>query len=143
MTDLKPKQEQFCQNYVLHRNATKAAIAAGYSENSAYNQGYRLLQQNDIQDRLRELESEIETDIDVVSELEKQYETAKNAGHGQTALKALEILSRVRGNNQEDDTPDDLDGLEASISESMKIIGKEKVYEILIKTFPEDFEDKE
>ena len=52
-------------------------------------------------------------------------------------------MSRVRGNNQEDDTPDDLDGLEASISESMKIIGKEKVYEILIKTFPEDFEDKE
>ena len=52
-------------------------------------------------------------------------------------------MSRVRGNNQEETSPDDLDSLEESIGESFKIIGKEKVYELLIKTFPEDFEDEE
>ena len=41
---LNEKQEKFAQAYVLHRNATEAAKAAGYASESAYNQGYRLLQ---------------------------------------------------------------------------------------------------
>ena len=78
---------------------------------------------------------------DIINALEKQYEAAKSNGHGQTALKALELLSRVRGNNQEDNIPDDLDTLENEIKNCIKIIGKEKIYSILIETFPEDFED--
>ena len=66
MAKLKEKQELFCQNYFITRNATKAAQAAGYSEQSAYNQGYRLLKQPDIQDRLKELESEVSTGLDVI-----------------------------------------------------------------------------
>ena len=95
MSQLNDKQEQFCQNYVLSRNATKAAKAAGYSESSAYNQGHRLLQEERIQERLKELTNEMVTNVDVVSEIEKQYEVARNGGHGTTALKALELLSRV------------------------------------------------
>ena len=72
----------------------QSAISAGYSEKSAHNQGYRLLQEPTIQ-RLEELEEEYSTDVDVVSELEKQYEQAKANKNGQTALKALELLSRV------------------------------------------------
>ena len=41
---LKEKQEKFCQNYVLHKNATRAAKDAGYSDISAHNTGSRLLQ---------------------------------------------------------------------------------------------------
>ena len=136
------KWEAFAQHYYVSRNATKAAIAAGYSERSAYNQGYELLRRQDIKDRIDELCNEVTTDVDVISELEKQYEAAKVNGHGQTALKALELLSRVRGNNQEETSPEDLNSLEEKIMESLKIVGKEKVYELLIKTFPEDFEDK-
>jgi phage terminase small subunit len=143
MAKLKEKQELFCQNYFITRNATKAAQAAGYSEQSAYNQGYRLLKQPDIQDRLKELESEVSTDLDVITELEQQYEAAKLTGSGQVALKALELLSRVRGNNQEDEGPTDLEGLEESIKHSFQTIGKEKVYELLMQTFPEDFDDEE
>ena len=139
----KEKWEAFAQHYYVSRNATKAVTAAGYSERSAYNQGHELLKRQDIKDRIDELCNEVTTDVDVISELEKQYEAAKVNGHGQTALKALELLSRVRGNNQEETSPDDLDSLEESIGESFKIIGKEKVYELLIKTFPEDFEDEE
>ena len=141
MVRLKEKQELFCQNYLITRNATKAAQSAGYSEQSAYNQGYRLLKQPDIQDRLAELQSEVTTDLDVITELEQQYEAAKLTGSGQTALKALELLSRVRGNNQEDEGPTDIEGLEESIKHSFQTIGKEKVYELLMQTFPEDFQE--
>ena len=41
---LNEKQEKFAQSYVLHNNATEAARAAGYAAASAANQGYRLLQ---------------------------------------------------------------------------------------------------
>ena len=69
--------------------------------------------------RIKELEGEFTTDVDVIEELEKQYEAAKSQGHGQTALKALELLSRVRGNNAEDEGPDDLDSLEGEIKKSI------------------------
>ena len=141
MVELKERQEKFCQSYLLNRNATKSAIAAGYSEKSAHNQGYRLLQEPAIQQRLEELEQEYNTDVDVISELEKQYEAAKLNGNGATALKALEILSRIRGNNAEDDVSEDLEGLEGRICAAMKTIGKEKMYDLFMSTFPEDFDD--
>ena len=140
---LKERQEKFCQAYLISRNATSAAKEAGYSERSAYNQGYELLKKPEVQRRLEELEEEYNTDVDVVSELEKQYEQAKVNGNGQTALKALELLSRVRGNNAEDDGPQDVAGLEGKICAAMKIIGKEKMYELFMSTWPEDFEEEE
>mgnify|MGYP003111038748 CR=1 FL=1 len=143
MGQLKERQEKFCQAYLISRNATSAAKEAGYSERSAYNQGYELLKKPEIQRRLEELEEEYSTDVDVISELEKQYEQAKTNGNGQTALKALELLSRVRGNNAEDEGPQDVAGLEGKICASMKIIGKEKMYELFMSTWPEDFEEEE
>ena len=46
---LNEKQEKFAENYILHRNATEAAKAAGYAKESAYNQGYRLSQNEEVQ----------------------------------------------------------------------------------------------
>jgi len=45
---LNEKQEKFAEAYVLHRNATEAAKAAGYSATSANNQGYRLMQLQEV-----------------------------------------------------------------------------------------------
>ena len=73
---LNDKQEKFAQNYVLHRNATEAAKAAGYASDSAYNQGYRLSQNEEVQERINELEKSHETNVDVITEIEKQYEFA-------------------------------------------------------------------
>ena len=92
---LNEKQEKFAQNYILHRNATEAAKSAGYSSESAYNQGYRLLQSDEVKERIHELEQELETNVDVVSELEQQYTYAKNNGHTNSAIKALELLSKT------------------------------------------------
>jgi phage terminase small subunit len=139
----KDKYENFCQHYFISHNATKSAIAAGYSEKSAYNQGYELLKRPEIQERIEELSNEVTTDVDVISELEKQYEQAKINGHGQTALKALELLSRVRGNNQEDAGPVDMEALEDRVKNAMYTIGKEKMFELFLQTFPEIFEEEE
>ena len=89
---LNDKQEKFCQAYVLHRNATEAAKAAGYAAGSAANQGYRLLQVEEIAERIENLEQELETNVDVITEIEKQYEYAKINGHTNSAIKALELL---------------------------------------------------
>ena len=142
MSQLNDKQEQFCQNYVLSRNATKAAKAAGYSESSAYNQGHRLLQEERIQERLKELTNEMVTNVDVVSEIEKQYEVARNGGHGTTALKALELLSRVRGNNTdvEDQTTE---SLEEDIKGIMQALGFEQCFLLFAEAFPDEFDNKE
>ena len=143
MPVLNKRMEKFCQSYLISKNATQSAISAGYSERSAHNQGWRLLKEPQIIERLDELEGEYNTDVDVVTELEKQYEAAKANGNGATALKALEILSRIRGNSADDDAPQNIEGLEGRICASMQIIGKEKMYELLMQTFPEDFEEEE
>ena len=49
---LNDKQEKFAQAYILHRNATEAAKTAGYAASSAYNQGYRNLQNGEIKERI-------------------------------------------------------------------------------------------
>ena len=138
MSLLNDKQERFCQAYILHRNATKAAATAGYSETSAHNQGHRLLQDERIKDRIDELTNEISTDVDVISEIEKQYEVARNAGNGNTALKALELLARVRGNNA-DEVSTDEETLEMEIVNAIRVMGMEKSFQLFELAFPEEF----
>ena len=139
---LKEKQEKFCQNYILHKNATRAAKDAGYSEISAHNTGSRLLQDPAVQERLDELAINMTTSIDVVDEIEKQYGVARPQGQTTSALKALELLSRVRGNNIDADEIT-AESLEQEIVKGMKIIGIEKVLELMSQAFPEEMEDEE
>jgi len=139
---LKEKQEKFCQNYILHKNATRAAKDAGYSEISAHNTGSRLLQDPLVQERLEELSLNMTTSIDVVDEIEKQYDVARVQGQTTSALKALELLSRIRGNNIDVDEIT-TEALEQDIIKGMEIIGLEKVLELMAQAFPEEIEDEE
>ena len=125
--NLNSLQERFAQSYVLHRNATDAAKAAGYAESSAKNQGYRLLQNDKIIERISDLEKELETDVDVIPEIEKQYQVAVGNKHTQSALKALELLSRVRGakNEKADDT--NIETLQEELVSIMKMLGKKNI----------------
>jgi phage terminase small subunit len=45
---LTPKQERFCQEYIIDLNATQAAIRAGYSEKTAYSIGDENLKKPEI-----------------------------------------------------------------------------------------------
>jgi phage terminase small subunit len=128
---LTDKQERFAQAYILHRNATEAAKAAGYAPRSAYNQGYRMLKNDEIVERIADLENELVTNIDVIDEIENQYTFAKANGHTNSAIKALELLSRVRGSKSDKDIDVSEEGLETAIVESLQVLGKEKVNELI------------
>lgn len=67
---LNAKQQQFVLEYLRTFNATKAAIAAGYSEASAYSQGSRLLK-----------------NAEVTAELERVYR--------ENTMSALEVLHHL------------------------------------------------
>jgi phage terminase small subunit len=127
---LNEKQEKFAQAYIIHRNATEAAKAAGYSDRSAANQGYRLINNPEIAERIEDLEKELETNIDVVDEIENQYTFAKANGHTNSAIKALELLSRVRGSKGNSEKELDKKELREEIVKFMEIIGKDEVEEI-------------
>ena len=130
---LNEKQEKFAQSYILHRNATEAAKAAGYSSRSANNQGYRLLQIEEVTQRIAELENELETNVDVINEIENQYEFAKANGHTNSALKALELLSRVRGTSGDVTFNMDEENLETAIVSYLNILGEEQVLNLISK----------
>jgi phage terminase small subunit len=59
MAKLTDKQEKFCYEYVLHLNATKAAINAGYSENSAKEIGCENLTKPNIQARIKYMQDNL------------------------------------------------------------------------------------
>ena len=122
---LNEKQEKFAQAYVLYRNATEAAKAAGYSDRSAYNQGSRLLKSEAVKERIEDLEKEMETSIDYVAEIEKQYTYATNNNHTNSALKALELLSKLRSPTEED-APQTIEELEKDIVKSLELLGEER-----------------
>ena len=130
---LNQKQENFSQAYVLHRNATEAAKAAGYSDKSAANQGYRLLQNDEILERIEDLSKELETNINVIEEIENQYTFAKANGHTNSAIKALELLSRIRGSNNDTGLSVDKDTLETAIIGCLNVLGEVKVEHLLSK----------
>ena len=87
---LTPKQESFCVHYTTigaetFSNGTKSAIAAGYSDKSAYSQACTLLKNPKIQQRVRELHSENmgrnNITIDkVLADLEHDKLAARQAG---------------------------------------------------------------
>jgi len=67
---LTDKQEMFCREYLIDLNATQAAIRAGYSKNSANEQGAQNLAKLSIAQRIIELKAErngrVEVDADYV-----------------------------------------------------------------------------
>ena len=128
---LTDRQERFAQAYIIHRNATEAAKTAGYSLKSANNQGYRMLKNDEIQERIADLENELVTNIDVIEEIENQYTFAKANGHTNSAIKALELLSRIRGAKGDKDIDLSKEGLKTGIIDALKILGKNNVMELI------------
>lgn len=67
---LTDKQARFCEEYPKDLNATQAAFRAGYSERTAAEQGYQLLQKTSVQAEMRRLMKErserVELDADLV-----------------------------------------------------------------------------
>ena len=133
---LNEKQEKFCQAYVLRHNAAEAARIAGYAEKYAHTQGYKFLKADtnlsaEINERIQELEGTLETSVNVVDEIESQYAFAKKEGHTNSAIKALELLSRIRGATSDKEVEITPENLNSSIIKSLKILGKDKVNKLI------------
>lgn len=64
MADLKPRMMVFVTEYIRNGgNATQAALAAGYSEKTAYSQGSRLLKSVEVQQYLNKTEQNLNRDL--------------------------------------------------------------------------------
>jgi phage terminase small subunit len=120
---LTDKQQQFVTAYLsgdTRLNATRSAIAAGYSEHTAKEQGYQLLQNERIRSRIDEyLKATNLSGEEVVAELtaialaplemfqqilRAEYVDAEGRKHPaiirqdlSSKVKALELLAKIRG----------------------------------------------
>jgi len=101
---LTPKQDSFCVHYTTigaetFSNGTRSAIAAGYSEKSAYAQASALLKKPEIRERVRELHSEnlgrncITVDK-VLADLEHDKLAAREAGQYGVAKGCTELQGK-------------------------------------------------
>ena len=114
MGKLTGKQQRFCKEYVIDFNASRAAIAAGYSKNTAGETGYENLNKPQIKAEIKRLQAKTNENLKVtaervVAELAKMGLTDKDqlgdfhldSGH---KLKALEMLARHTGTFNADDS---------------------------------------
>ena len=131
---LTAKHELFVENYIKTKNATKAAIAAGFSEASARNQASRLMTNVHIKEAIGLKLDIIKGDVEistksVLAELKKgafAEVDIKRLTHTEK-LKYLEVLCKYLGildgkGNEKPDSSDDRKGILGAISR----IGKRK-----------------
>lgn len=145
MTELKPKHERFCQEYIIDYNGSQAAIRAGYKEKSARGQASELLTNPNILARIRELQQDqikrlaISQDYVVLQLIDTynccrepkpvmkyDYEARQWVESGmyqfdsKGALKALELLGRHLGTMAAPGAEGEEDPLSRSLAEFAK-----------------------
>lgn len=65
---LTDKQRRFCEEYLIDLNATQAAIRAGYSKDSAMEQGYQLLQKTSVSEFIQERQKQLQNKLHISQE---------------------------------------------------------------------------
>ena len=96
---LTPKQQRFVEEYLVDLNAKRSAIRAGYSEHTAEQQGYQLLQNPSVESEIQRLmeERSKRTDVDadyVIQHLKHIVESAKSDS---ACVSALGLLGKHLG----------------------------------------------
>ena len=139
MPELKnKKRESFCQFMATTNKQSLSAKKSGYSSKNSDVTSQQLLNREDIQERLKEVEeeniTEVNFNVDVVEELEKQYDSAQKKHNITGALKALELIQKVRGNKSSNDIEISVESLEENIIDCLNRISTEKVKELLLKS---------
>jgi len=99
MTELTPKQAQFCQEYLIDLNATQAAIRAGYSKNGAEVTGCKLLTNAKVARLIQELKdarserTEITADY-VLTGIRETTEQARSEDKLSESFRGYELLGK-------------------------------------------------
>ncbi|AFZ67562.1 terminase small subunit [Deinococcus peraridilitoris] len=119
-TDSAKRIENFSLAYHAEPNATKAAIAANYSEKTAASSGSRLLRSDKVQARLKELADEAASAAIATARERQEFLTAVLRGQSRATfvtregltegapdfpsrLKAAELLGKMQGDFNKDD----------------------------------------
>lgn len=90
-----PKQELFCQEYLVDLNAAAAARRAGYSESTAKEIGYQNMEKPEIEARIEELVMARSKAVGVNQEFVlAELVTLARVGEGATKVRALELLGK-------------------------------------------------
>lgn len=98
--ELNPKQERFCEEYLVDLNATQAAIRAGYGKSNAGKQGYKLLQDENVRAYIDKLRADVRAALnlqatDAVRELAKvAFCNIKDLLNEDSSLKSIDELDR-------------------------------------------------
>lgn len=99
---VKQRKKEFVEHFMVTKNATESAKRCGYSEKSAYNQGYRLLKDDEVQEMLaKEMADSKERNLNdhdaIITQL-KDEALGQIPGHtAGSRVKALEILMKFYG----------------------------------------------
>lgn len=106
--ELTPKQKIFCEEYVVDWNATRAAIAAGYSENSAKVIGHENLTKPYIADYIQEIQKDISklAGVSALSNIQNLIKIRDNKKEKTSdRIKSIEVINKMLGY----DSPDKID----------------------------------
>ncbi len=117
------KQRRFAEEYLIDSKATQAAIRAGYSERTAAEQGYQLLQKPSVTAAIQtaqvELRERTKVTVESVTEnLREAYNMAKSNAQAGAMVQAEMGIAKIHGMlidkqqqiepRAEDMTPDEL-----------------------------------
>ena len=99
---LSPKYTLFIEAYCMGRNATQAAIAAGYSPKTAHVQGSRMLRNikisSNIEGRLQDHRKRCNVTMETLTaELEKARLLAMKANKPSAAVRAITAKAKLHG----------------------------------------------
>lgn len=94
-----PKQEAFVREYLVDKNATQAAIRAGYSPRSAHTAGSSNMQNPEVKQAVRaalaaQASRTLISADRVLLDIQKFGDEARNAGEFHAALRSRELLGK-------------------------------------------------
>ena len=145
---LTAQQEQFCLEFIKDLNAVRAAIRAGYGEQHAKKNAWRIIQNPIVSERISELKADqtkrtkIEAD-DILRRLVRISEKTEQEGDYNAAIRSLELLGKHQAmwtdksinettvknafatGNSEEDMQRDIDRLKKIAAPKLKLVENE------------------
>lgn len=95
---LNPKQERFCQEYIIDLNGKQAAIRAGYSERTAEVQASQLLTKLKVKEKIAELQKKTSDKLELTAEkVLRDIENLRNKAEADNQLSVALKASELQG----------------------------------------------
>lgn len=121
---LRERQKRFIEEYLVDLNATQAAIRAGYSEKTAMEQGYQLLQKTSVQKAIEEAQNKRLERIQISQDevIRRLLENADIAS-GKKAI----VLTQIRKSEGGEIVGDDVAQFvyePSSVNKALELLGK-------------------